>query len=179
MTPSYPIQVCTTKDAYPCFIQRKTFIVLVVHSFFAATIALSLLPPITISPLPVLVVALPPILVCFCCYVVHHCYELVILHQHFFCRSSRRWRSVSFVFVIDTACSFALSSSDSRLLVYSIMVCWLEGGIWLVVMLVGGLDDAFLTTVASALRVQEARLLEFSYPTVRMTRSFLNFSLLL
>ena len=44
------------------------------------------------------------------------------------------------------------------------MVCWSEGGILLVVMLVGGLDDVLLTTVASVLRVREARLLVLSYP---------------
>ena len=47
---------------------------------------------------------------------------------------------------------------------YSIMVCWSEGDIWLVVMLVGGLDDVLLTTVASALCVREARLLALLYP---------------
>ena len=66
-----------------------------------------------------------------------------------FCWSSRCWRNVFCVVVIAAACSFALSSSGSRLLVYSIMVCWSEGDIWLVVMLVRGLDDALLTTVTS------------------------------
>ena len=47
------------------------------------------------------------------------------------------------------------------------------------VMLVGGLDDALLTTFASALRVREARMLTLSYPPVRVARSSLNFSLLL
>ena len=120
-----------------------------VHSFFPAAVVLALPPPIHISPLPLLVLELSTILVCFFCYVVHHCHELVLLRQHFFFWSSRRYRSVSWVVVIDAACSCDLLSSDLRLLVYSIMVCWSEGGIWLVVMLVGGLDDALLTTVVS------------------------------
>ena len=64
-----------------------------------------------------------------------------------------------------------LSSSDSRLLVYSIMVCWLLGEIWSVVMLVGGLDDVLLLTVVYVLRVHEARLLALSYPSVRVAHS--------
>ena len=57
--------------------------------------------------------------------------------------------SVSCAVVINATCSFALSISNLRLLVYSIMVCWSEGDIWLVVMLVGGLDGALLTMVTS------------------------------
>ena len=116
-----------------------------VHPFFSVAAELSLLLPIPISPLSGSVVVWPPLLVYFC----RHFRELVLLRQHFFCWSFRRWRSVSCVVVIDAACSIAFSSSYSRLLVYLIMVCWSEGGIWLVVMLVGGLDDALLTTVAS------------------------------
>ena len=84
--------------------------------------------------------------------------------NNFFCSSSRHWRSVSFVVVIDAACSLDLSSSDSGLLVYLIIVCWSEGVIWLVVMLVRGLDDTLLTTVTSSLNVREARMLALLYP---------------
>ena len=54
---------------------------------------------------------------------------------------------------------------------YSIMVCWLLGEIWSVVMLVGGLDDVLLLTVVYVLRVHEARLLALSYPSVRVAHS--------
>ena len=96
-----------------------------------------------------------------------------------FCWSYRYCRSVSCVIFINTACSLALSSSDLRLLVYSIMVYWLVGDIWSVVMLVGGLDNVLLLTVASVLHVREVRLLVLSYPPVWVARSSLNFSLLL
>ena len=130
------------------------------HPFFSAAFALLLLPPIPVSPLSGSVVVMPPLLVCFC----HHFHELVLLREHcFFCWSSRCWRSVSCVVVINAACSLVLSSSDSRQLVYSIMVCWSEGDIWSVVMLLGGLDDALLNTVVSALRVRKAKLLALSY----------------
>ena len=62
--------------------------------------------------------------------------------------------SVSCVVVINAACYLVLSGSDSRLLVYSIMVCWSEGDIWSAVMLGEGLDDALLTMAASLLCVR-------------------------
>ena len=51
-----------------------------VHPFFFASVALSLLPPIPISPLSWSVVVWRPFLVCF----FHHYHEFVLLRQHFF-----------------------------------------------------------------------------------------------